>query len=239
MDFSTLVTQFLQILYINILPRQYSIKNTRREIYDQGNLNSCTANAICSLFETYYPDKKFSRLFLYTMMLKLKKTCCNLNREGEKILETYGICEERFFPYVYDEEKVTIPYKDAFENAMKYKIKVDGVKDITDQGLVGIKANLYINKPVLIGFAISDSFRKITPENDIIKYSDDEVYAQNHQALIVAYDEEYLTIQNSYGIHWGKQGLFRMPYAYLDSTYNGQKLVSQLLVIDKSDILYP
>ena len=50
-----------------------------------------------------------------------------------------------------------------------------------------------------------------------------------HEVLVIGYNKTHLTILNSWGENWGKNGKFYMPIAYLTSTYQNQPLVSQII----------
>jgi C1A family cysteine protease len=77
-------------------------------VFDQGELGSCTANALCGLRQYYamkHNDKTaLSRLYLYWHERELEGTVYEDSgaylRDGMKVLKKLGVCPEKHFPYV-------------------------------------------------------------------------------------------------------------------------------------------
>ena len=116
-----------------------NIRWWNKEIYDQGNLGSCVANATAAAY--YYELQRQlamgrlnwgsfapSRLFIYWTARtaadrkgkgKLASACCI--RNAMKGLEQYGVCKEATWPYL--EEKVDIyPGRPAYDEAAGARI---------------------------------------------------------------------------------------------------------------------
>ena len=72
-------------------------------IFDQGELGSCTANAICALVGYLDPGFLGSRLFLYYNERKIENDIQYDSgayaSDGINSLLTYGICSEQKWPY--------------------------------------------------------------------------------------------------------------------------------------------
>ena len=72
-------------------------------VYDQGQLGSCTANALVGAFEYDAPAFMGSRLFLYYNERRLEQTIPDDNgarlSDGIACLEKYGLCPESEYPY--------------------------------------------------------------------------------------------------------------------------------------------
>ena len=73
-------------------------------VYDQGNLGSCTANALCGAFAYAAPGYVASRLFLYynerLLEHNIPYNAGAYIHDGIKALETYGVCTETLWPYM-------------------------------------------------------------------------------------------------------------------------------------------
>lgn len=107
------------------IPTSFSLSDKITDIYDQGQLGSCTANALCQAYRilcnnTYEP----SRLALYFHERSLENTVMNDSGadpiDGVSWLQKNGICSESDWPY--DISKYTItPPSSAEVNAEKHK----------------------------------------------------------------------------------------------------------------------
>ncbi len=190
-------------------------------IYDQGNLGSCTSNALAAAF--YYISKtKFnpSRLFIYYNERKIehsvkKDSGATLN-DGINSLEKYGVCEEQLWPYII--EKFTIkPDRICYINARDNKV-ITAVNII--QELSTMKSYLVNNLPFVIGIAVYTSF-----ENENVNKTgrvslpnvETEQLLGGHAILIVGYNDNDKTFifRNSWGINWGDTGYGYIPYDYI------------------------
>jgi len=194
-------------------------------IYDQGNLNSCTANAICAAYE-YDQIKQGekdpfmpSRLFVYYNEREVEGT---VNKDGGAMIidgmnsiNRVGVCHELLWPYEVD--KCTVkPTDDCYEEAKKHRsIKYKKVDQTKDQ----IKQCLIEGYPIVFGFAVYPSF--MTPEvrkTGIMPMpKPDEESIGGHAVVLVGIDDEKQAalVRNSWGPNWGLNGYFWMPYKFL------------------------
>ena len=109
------------------LPSLVDLRSKMPPVYDQGNLGSCTSNALCALVN--YCDNGYvgSRLFLYYNERVLENTISwdsgATLYDGIKSLGTTGICPEIQWPYnisLYSTKPPAICYTDALkEKALK------------------------------------------------------------------------------------------------------------------------
>ena len=85
------------------LPASVDLRPNCPPVYDQGQLGSCTANALIGAFEYDVPSFMGSRLFLYYNERKLEGDIPDDNgaqlSDGVKCLEKYGLCPESEWPY--------------------------------------------------------------------------------------------------------------------------------------------
>jgi C1A family cysteine protease len=196
-------------------------------VYDQGQLGSCTANAIAAAvdFENHRQNKKFvtpSRLWIYYQERVLENTVdqdagASL-RDGMKAVSKLGVCPESDWPYVitaYAKKPPAADYTSALEDkVLRY--------EAAPQDLFGLKSVLASGTPIVFGFSVYESF-----EGNVVAHSGvmpmpapTEAMIGGHACLLVGYDDAHdrFLVRNSWGTDWGKDGYFEMPYQYATST---------------------
>ena len=205
-------------------------------IYFQGNLESCTANAVCSAYEidlvkqlgtcTSYFNPP-SRMFLWynaRLMEDVNKPWNNLVtknasvslRNTIKAFHRYGVCTEEILPYtgmLYKDP----PSKTAFDNAKGKDIKAE-YESLTGTDITQLRACLHQGSPVVFGFDVYNSF-KTSVRSDGIMPQPDFKTGEGHAVVAVGYDDttRCMTILNSWGEKWGDRGYFYMPYWFITS----------------------
>jgi len=193
------------------------------EVYDQGELQSCTANAICTawLHAQASIDAEFlpSRLFLYynerLVQGQTSEDCGASISVGCQSLETYGLCSEDTWPYDPQMEPVQPP-QEAYDEARYHKIHT--AAQISDN-IYHVKDSLAQGKPVVVGIVLYSEFMgqsaRETGEIPLPGYGSQQ--QGNHAVLVVGYndDEQRWICRNSWGWNWGDQGHFYLPYEYL------------------------
>ena len=201
------------------LPLIIDLREKCQPILDQGNLGSCTANALVSIVG--YDKKSLfgSRLFLYYNERMLINTIHNDSgaylSDGIKTLQTYGICQESSWPY--DISKFTEkPPNNCYEEALENQALI--VENI-DNTIISMKTSLANNEPFVVGIAIYSSFQTIIVEKTGIvpMPSKKDYLLGGHAVVCVGYDErkKIWIMRNSWGTNWGDKGYFYLPYNYL------------------------
>jgi len=194
------------------------------EIYDQGSLGSCTANAIGAAFQ--YDQRKGglvdsipSRLFIYynerAMEGSVPYDAGAYIRDGMKSVNKLGVCAESSWPYV--ESFFTVkPYDDCYAEAAK-NLCTEYAR--VTQTLDGMKACLNEGFPFVFGFTVFYSFfdQSVAETGMMSMPLENDPMAGGHAVLAVGYDDEKgcFIVRNSWGEGWGDQGFFYMPYAYI------------------------
>ncbi len=216
----------------NKLPPRVDLReNNFPNVYTtQGDLGSCTANAIGAAFQ--YAQRKAgqedfipSRLFIYYNERVIEKTigCDNgaQIRNGIKSLNKIGVCPETMWQYDYKSMKFAKKpgpkcYQVATNNQLKSYKRLNPV-------LAELKACLASGYPFIFGFTIFDGFlsdkvKKTGILNMPVKSK--ESVQGGHAVLAVGYDDrtQRFIIRNSWGNKWGDKGYFTMPYKYVTST---------------------
>lgn len=218
--------------YQQNLPSSIDLSKKCPPVYDQGQLGSCTANAIAAAIE-FDQKKRFvpSRLFIYYNERAIEGTVGSDSgaqiRDGIKTVATLGAPPEKEWPYVISAftEK---PPAQAFAKA---KMDLVTLYQRLIQDLNTMKGCLASGFPFVFGFTVYASFEsaQVAKTGILNMPGANEQTVGGHAVMAVGYDDftrEFL-IRNSWGPGWGLKGYFKMPYAYLQS----QKLASDLWTI--------
>ncbi|MFT4141200.1 MAG: C1 family peptidase [Bacillus sp. (in: firmicutes)] len=220
---------------VSDLPVEVDLRSQLSPIVDQGQLGSCTVNAIASglaefkLLQGGNPLTRLSRLFLYWEERYLEGTVNEDSgayiRDGMKVLQKIGTCPESEYPYNI-KKFTTTPTAKQVVDATKFRM-IKGYYRVSD--ITALKAALAENTPVVIGFNVYESFEEDVDETGIVPISDTdtEQLLGGHAVLAVGYkqieNENYIIIHNSWGTDWGAAG-----YCYMPEEFFTQGLVTDM-----------
>lgn len=208
------------------------------EVYDQGQIGSCTANAIAAAFQFDLRKENLadflpSRLFIYYNERALEgKTGFDAGaqlRDGIKSIAKQGVCPEDEWPYdatPADFEGGPFPrgardgerpparcYEDALRN------RATSYARLNHRDLDQLRGCLASGYPFVFGFTAYESLESddVRKTGNIPLPQPDEQVIGGHAVLAVGYDDAQKTflIRNSWGAQWGQNGYGTMPYAYL------------------------
>jgi C1A family cysteine protease len=207
------------------LPPKVDLSGDCPGVYDQGQLGSCTANAIGAALEFDQMKQKQvtpftpSRLFIYYNERKIEGTVDSDSgaeiRDGVKSVNKLGAPPEDGWPYDIDKFRETPP-KPAFSEAKKHQaIRYARLTQTLSQ----LKGCLAAGFPFVFGFVVYEGFESpdVAKSGEVEMPRADEAQLGGHAVLAVGYDEDAqrFLIRNSWGPGWGKKGYFTMPYPYL------------------------
>lgn len=199
------------------------------EVYDQGKLGSCTANALCCAFsydilngditksKTETPFLP-SRLYLYykerEMEHHIPQDDGAVIADGIKCLQTKGVCSENKWPYDIANFAVK-PSDECDIDALNHKLlQVKAVR----QTAKDIETCINAGFPVVFGFVVYQEIEFLSSNNPILPMpKKGENPLGGHAVVIVGYDssKKLFKIRNSWGSDWGDSGHFYMHYEYL------------------------
>lgn len=201
-------------------------------IYDQGQLGSCTANAIAGaihfdrLKQGLTPDFIPSRLFIYYNERAMEGTITSdagaQIRDGIKSVDRFGDCPESrvddFPGWNYTIKDFTAkPPKVCYRLGLKYKA-VSYAR--VGQNRDAIRQCLAQGYPVIFGFSVYASFEsaEVARTGVAPMPGPTETLLGGHAVLAVGYDDATarLLVRNSWGDQWGDKGYFTLPYDYLE-----------------------
>ena len=207
------------------LPTAVDLRSKCPPVYDQGQLGSCTGNAIAGAIQfgrmkaKQKPNFVPSRLFIYYNERVIEHTV-NTDagaqiRDGIKSTVKQGVCTEKTWPY--DISKFTVkPPPAAYKEASKYQ--VTSYSRVT-QTLSQFKGCLAHGYPFVFGFTVYESFEspQVAKTGVLDMPAPSEQVVGGHAVLAVGYDDksQRFIVRNSWSEKWGQKGYFTMPYAYL------------------------
>ncbi len=197
-------------------------------VYDQGQLGSCTANAIAAAFQ--FDEMKLkepnvftpSRLFIYYGERAVEGTINEDSgaqiRDGIKVTATNGVCPETEWPYDIGKFSQKPPQK-CFTDAKKYKA-VTYQRLIQDQNTM--KGCIAEGYPFVFGITVYQSMMTddVAKTGIVPMPTTQEKVLGGHAILGVGYDDktQRFKFRNSWGTSWGDGGYGYIPYAYLTDT---------------------
>ena len=196
----------------------------------QGEIGSCTANAMAGAYE-YLAKRKFghaddvSRLFIYYNARELDG--CTDKDEGTylrnciKVLREYGACSEEIWSY--DKRRLfEQPHEEAYAQAINFLIE-DAQRINVD--LYEMRHCLAEGYPFAFGLELFESFDKAETNGRVPMPNPDREESQGgHAMLCVGYSDQdrVFLVRNSWGSDWGDQGYCYIPYDYMtDLDLNG------------------
>jgi len=209
------------------LPTKVDLRKKCPPVYDQGQLGSCTANAIAGAIEfdqlkqkqptTFTP----SRLFIYyNERVMMGPDYVNVDsgaqiRDGVKSVATVGAPPEAMWPYVITKFAIKPPdaaYSEAKNHTISSYQRV--VRTLSQ-----FKGCLASGFPFVFGFTVYESFESqaVAKNGKVPMPGPGEQVLGGHAVMAVGYidSQQRFIVRNSWGPKWGMAGYFTMPYEYL------------------------
>jgi C1A family cysteine protease len=213
------------VVNLTALPPSMDLRSKCPPVYDQGQLGSCTANAIAAAIQFdrrkqgLQPDFVPSRLFIYYNERAIEGTIKSdsgaMIRDGIKSVGDQGDCPEDEWPY--DIAKfATQPPQSCYQDATKYEaVQYQRLVQNVNQ----MKGCLASGYPFVFGFSVYESFESeaVAKTGIVPMPSTSEKLLGGHAVVAVGYDDshQWFWVRNSWGSSWGMAGYFALPYGYL------------------------
>jgi C1A family cysteine protease len=207
------------------LPPSMDLRSHCPPVIDQGQLGSCTANALANahLYEQLQQRVPVaflpSRLFIYYNERVLEHTVKSDSgaslRDGIKTVNKQGVCPETMWPYVTRKFAVK-PSAKCYKTALTHQVvDYQAIPRTLDQ----FKTCLASGFPFVFGFSVYESFEsaEVAKTGLVPMPQSGEAQLGGHAVMAVGFDDaqQRFIVMNSWGTGWGLQGFFLMPYAYL------------------------
>ena len=206
------------------LPRRVDLRSQCPPVYNQGPLNSCSANALGAAiwFEARKNDREAagpSRMFIYYNERSIERhPRCNVPvslRNGHKTLARLGTCHERQWRYKFGNFSVRPP-KGCYQAALGQRVaRYARVK----RDLRQFRGCLAHGFPFTMGMSVYASFesRGVRETGRVPMPASDERLLGGHAVMVVGYNDktERFIVRNSWGMRWGIGGYCFLPYEFV------------------------
>lgn len=220
---------------LTILPEVDLRKGPMPRVFDQGQLGSCTANAVCAALQFdlsldrrlqgYGNARRRSRLDLYYGERQLEGELGQgdtgaYGRDGFKFAQQTGVLLEDRWPY----DISTYEGPPPAENYKRHKLEKPYA--VVAQDVDHMKAVLSNQQTIAFGFEVYSSFEDSTTDSSgmVPVPKPTEQLLGGHEMLLVGFLDAYphhALARNSWGSGWGKSGYCLFPWLYLISPMVG------------------
>jgi C1A family cysteine protease len=206
------------------LPDVVDLRPLFQPVYDQGQLGSCTANAIAGVIQFGQRKQKLaefipSRLFIYYNERVIEGTISEDAgaeiRDGVKSVNKLGAPPEKDWKYI-ESKFAHKPTKKAYTDGKKHpSLRYSRVRRSTD----AMRGCLADGFPFVFGFTCYDSFEgsEVAKTGILNMPASDENVVGGHAVICVGYDivSKRVIVRNSWAADWGQNGYFTMPFDYI------------------------
>lgn len=206
------------------IPTDVDLRQYCTPVEDQGQLGSCTANAIVGMLE-WMENKnrdtnvvRLSRLFVYFNERNIEGDIAEdagaFIHDGINSLATLGICEESVWPYKENMFAVK-PSAAAYDEALHHRYHNYHQLNGSKASLIGCLAEGY---PFVFGVPVSEhKFCVDLPGGIVPMITGRERDLGGHAMCCVGYDliRDVFIVRNSWGPDWGDNGYCYFPMDYL------------------------
>lgn len=233
-------SEYRSMVGVAALPLAKDLRSGQSPVVDQGQIGSCTGNAIAAgleqlqIFEIQknFPlsqapeefDKgKFeaiSRSFIYVNEKIIEQYPLDQDngaqiRDGILSVRKYGLCRETIWPYS-DHNCTVKPSSGAYAEAAAHKDLY--AYRIDNTNLLSMKTCLANGSGFVFGISVYSSFMSQDVSNTgMVPYpSSNEVLEGGHAIFCVGYNDhtQRFIVKNSWGSGWGNMGYCFIPYQY-------------------------
>ena len=201
------------------IPQMLDLRSKMPPVYEQGDLDSCTANAICTVLQYNDSTLQGSRMFLYynerVVEGGAKEIMGTAIEDGIASMTSFGVCAEADWPYDTSLFAIQPPnecYAEAKEH-MGHRVYS------LPKSVMEMKRTLVAGFPIIVGIKVYESFesRGVSHSGIVPMPGPAEPCLGGHTVVCVGYNDitSRWILRNSWGSRWGDKGYFYVPYRYL------------------------
>lgn len=214
---------FQPINDVAVLPEKVDLRPViNRNAYDQGDIGSCTANALAAAIQfldgkarrrSARPSRLFSYYFGRQPINMTNEDSGAYIRDVVKMANKVGLVREDKWPYKAINLLRTPPPELVSEAASR---QITQYERIDDGNIEEMKRCLADGFPFLAGMIVYNKSWDIAEQNGTMDLIANDTIKGGHAVLVVGYDEkrQAFLCRNSYGKKWGIDGHFWLPYDY-------------------------
>jgi C1A family cysteine protease len=206
------------------LPLSVDLRADMPPVYNQGQIGSCTANAIAGAMQFIRRKQKYhdytpSRLFIYYNERVMENTVNSdagaMIRDGIKSVNSIGACAEEHWPYDVS-QFAQKPDANAYALA-PYDASLSYNR--VNQDVNSMRSVLATGVPFVFGFTVYESFESdaVASTGIVPMPGKNESTLGGHAVVCCGYNHKnkLFIVRNSWGDGWGDKGYCYMPYDYL------------------------
>lgn len=202
------------------IPERVDLRSYCSPVEDQGQTNSCTANAIVGALE--YHQRRIdgqhidlSRLFAYYNARKMASTqhldCGSQIHHVMASVMAFGVCEERVWPFRISNRSVEPP-PEAYANATQFQAAQYARTPLGPAAMAAVADEI----PVVFGTFLPSNFYSIAETTGAMPEPGPQVIdaGSGHAMVLVGYDQpgQYWIVRNSWGPRFGDNGYCKIPF---------------------------
>ncbi|MDX2241058.1 MAG: C1 family peptidase [Leptolyngbyaceae cyanobacterium bins.302] len=205
------------------LPAKVDLRSYMTAVENQGDTNSCTANAMAGAYE-YLAQRlrgqaeDVSRLFIYYNARQLDGDTSidegTYLQSCIQVLQKYGACSER--TWAFEPERIfERPHDFSYDEAANFLVEV---AERVDVDLDTMRSCLAEGYPFAFGLQLFGSFQKVGSTGLVpMPNPEKEKHDGGHAMLCVGYSDpdQVFIVRNSWGEDWGDRGYCYIPYNYM------------------------
>jgi len=208
-----------------VLPSKVDLRAGCSPVENQGQLGSCTANALVGNLE-FLENKAgrtatdLSRLFIYYNERAMEGTVDSDSgaaiRDGVKSLVKLGVCSEKSWPYniaKFTQKPSAACFKEAATHEVTSYHRILSLQEM--------RQCLAEGYPFVFGFTVYSAFesKAVAKTGALNLPKPSEKDLGGHAVCAVGYDDtaKRVLVRNSWGADWGMGGYFTMPYDYISN----------------------
>jgi C1A family cysteine protease len=202
-------------------------QDTAVPIYNQGSLNSCTANALAAAYAFTLQSQgntvfNPSRMFIYYNQTVIENSVGQNQgasiEDGVAALNCAGVCPES--DWSYNQSSSATPSQNAQTAASSSQsIATSSIYSVSDT--TPILQALSEGQPIVFGLAIDQTAFEKAPGGVISMPLN---LTGLHAVMAVGYDSNHLIFRNSWGSNWGDKGYGYLPLSYINTPTSYQGL---------------